>query len=112
MSSYAVKEYLVQHSTSSFNGCHLIIASRECTDSIIQDLKKIHLEPEVIGKVGKKGKPLLNIKDMEIDKYILRRSKINKKIKSFRAKGFENIDKDSEGHHHHRPSSSLLSHLI
>jgi selenophosphate synthase len=94
MSSYAVKEYLVQHSTSSFNGCHLIIASRECTDSIIQDLKKIHLEPEVIGKVGKKGKPLLNIKDMEIDKYILRRSKINKKIKSFRAKGFENIDKD------------------
>jgi hypothetical protein len=72
----------------------LIIASRECTDSIIQDLKKIHLEPEVIGKVGKKGKPLLNIKDTEIDKYILRRSKINKKIKSFRAKGFENIDKD------------------
>jgi selenophosphate synthase len=94
MSSYAVKEYLVQHSTSSFNGCHLIIASRECTDSIIQDLKKIHLEPDVIGKVGKKGKPLLNIKDIEIDKYILRRSKINKKIRSFRAKGFENVDKD------------------
>ena len=94
MSSYAVKEYLVQHSTSSFNGCHLIIASRECTDSIIQDLKKIHLEPEVIGTVGKKGKPLLNIKDIEIDKYILRRSKINKKIRSFRAKGVENMDKD------------------
>jgi hypothetical protein len=72
----------------------LIIASRECTDSIMQDLKKIHLEPEVIGKVGKKGKPLLSIKDVEIDKYILRRSKIYKKIRSFRAKGFEDIDKD------------------
>lgn len=94
MSSYAVKEYLVQHSTSSINGCHLIIATRECTDSIIQDLKKIHLDPEVIGKIGKKGKPLLNIKDIELDKYILRRSKINKKIRSFRAKGFENRDKD------------------
>jgi len=94
ISSYAVKEYLVQHSTSSINGCHLIIATRECTDSIIQDLKKIHLEPEIIGKVGKKGKPLLNIKDIELEKYILRRSKINKKIRSFRAKGFENRDKD------------------
>jgi selenophosphate synthase len=106
MSSYAVKEYLVQHSTSSFNGCHLIIASRECTDSIIQDLKKIHLEPEVIGTVGKKGKPLLNIKDIEIDKYILRRSKINKKIRSFRAKGFENMDKDRRSSLS-SPSSSL-----
>ncbi|MDW3612133.1 MAG: SelD-related putative sulfur metabolism protein [Nitrososphaeraceae archaeon] len=106
MSSYAVKEYLVQHSTSSFNGCHLIIASRECTDSIIQDLKKIHLEPEVIGKVGKKGKPLLNIKDIEFDKYILRRSKINKKIRSFRAKGFENMDKDRRSSLS-SPSSSL-----
>lgn len=106
MSSYAVKEYLVQHSTSSFNGCHLIIASRECTDSIIQDLKKIHLEPEIIGKVGKKGKPLLNIKDIEIDKYILRRSKINKKIRSFRAKGVENMDKDRRSSLS-SPSSSL-----
>lgn len=106
MSSYAVKEYLVQHSTSSFNGCHLIIASRECTDSIIQDLKKIHLEPEVIGTVGKKGKPLLNIKDIEMDKYILRRSKINKKIRSFRAKGFENMDKDRRSSLS-SPSSSL-----
>jgi selenophosphate synthase len=106
MSSYAVKEYLVQHSTSSFNGCHLIIASRECTDSIIQDLKKIHLEPEVIGTVGKKGKPLLNIKDIEIDKYILRRSKINKKIRSFRAKGVENMDKDRRSSLS-SPSSSL-----
>jgi len=94
MSSYAVKEYLVPHSTSSINGCHLIIATRECTDSIIQDLKKIHLDPEVIGKIGKKGKPLLNIKDIDLDKYILRRSKINKKIRSFRAKGFENRNKD------------------
>jgi selenophosphate synthase len=107
MSSYAVKEYLVQHSTSSINGCHLIIATRECTDSIIQDLKKIHLDPEVIGKIGKKGKPLLNIKDIELDKYILRRSKINKKIRSLRAKGFENRDKDPRSPL--PPSSSSLS---
>jgi len=107
MSSYAVKEYLVPHSTSSINGCHLIIATRECTDSIIQDLKKIHLDPEVIGKIGKKGKPLLNIKDIELDKYILRRSKINKKIRSFRAKGFENRNKDPRSPL--PPTSSSLS---
>ncbi len=107
ISSYAVKEYLVQHSTSSINGCHLIIATRECTDSIIQDLKKIHLEPEIIGKVGKKGKPLLNIKDIELEKYILRRSKINKKIRSFRAKGFENRDKDPKRSSFYPHSSSF-----
>jgi len=107
MSSYAVKEYLVPHSTSSINGCHLIIATRECTDSIIQDLKKIHLDPEVIGKIGKKGKPLLNIKDIDLDKYILRRSKINKKIRSFRAKGFENRNKDPRSPL--PPTSSSLS---
>ena len=107
MSSYVVKEYLVQHSTSSINGCHLIIATRECTDSIIQDLKKIHLDPEVIGKIGKKGKPLLNIKDIDLDKYILRRSKINKKIRSFRAKGFENRNKDPRSPL--PPTSSSLS---
>jgi len=87
----------------------LIIAARECTDSIIQDLKKIHLEPEVIGKVGKKGKPLLNIKDTDLDKYILRRSKINKKIRSFRAKGFENLDKDRKRSSLSPPPSSSLS---
>ena len=93
MSAYAVKEYFVQHSTSSLNGCHVIIASKECTDSIIQDLKKIHLEPEVIGKVGKKDKPVLNITDTDIDKYIIRKSKIYKKIRSYRVKGYENKDK-------------------
>ncbi|HET8793502.1 MAG TPA: SelD-related putative sulfur metabolism protein [Nitrososphaeraceae archaeon] len=93
MSSYAVKEYLLQHSTSSFNGCHAIIASKECSDSIIQDLKKIHLEPEIIGKIGKKDKPFLNIKDMDIDKYIMRKSKVYKKIKLYKNKGHENMDK-------------------
>ena len=95
MSTYAVKEYFVQHSTSSLNGCHAIIASKECTDSIIQDLKKIHLAPEVIGKVGKKDKPILNIRDIDIDKYIIRKSKIYKKIRApYRNKGYENKDKD------------------
>ncbi|MCJ7636515.1 MAG: hypothetical protein MUO21_03415 [Nitrososphaeraceae archaeon] len=46
----------------------------------------------------------MSIKDMEIDKYILRRSKIYKKIRSFKAKGFENIDKD--GRRSSPPSSS------
>jgi len=95
MSTYAVKEYFVQHSTSSLNGCHAIIASKECTDSIIQDLKKIHLEPEVVGKVGKKDKSVLNIRDTDIDRYVIRKSKIYKKIGLYKIKGYENKDKDT-----------------
>jgi selenophosphate synthase len=94
MSAYAVKEYFVQHSTSSVNGCHAIIASKECTDSLIQDLRKIHLEPEVIGTIGKKDKPFLYIKDIDIDKYIIRKSKAYKKIRLYKIKGYENKDKD------------------
>jgi hypothetical protein len=56
-------------------------------------LKKIHLEPEVIGKIGKKDKPFLNIKDVDIDKYIIRKSKIYKKIKPYKNKGHENADR-------------------
>ena len=93
MSTYAVEEYLLQHSTSSFNGCHAIIASKECSDSIIQDLKKIHLQPEIIGKIGKKDKSFLNIKDRDIDKYIIRKSKLYKKIRLYKNKGHEDTDR-------------------
>jgi hypothetical protein len=51
----------------------------------------------------------LNIKDTELDKYILRRSKINKKIRSFRAKGFENRNKDLKRSSLSPPSSSSLA---
>ncbi|MGE5782537.1 MAG: hypothetical protein ACM31J_06720 [Nitrososphaerales archaeon] len=83
---YAVKEYFLQNPTSSVNGCHAIIASRELTDSIIQDLKKINLEPEVIGSIGRKGKAFLDIRDINFDKYFLPRSKMYKKLRSFRPK--------------------------
>jgi hypothetical protein len=63
-----------------------IIASRELTDSIIQDLKKINLEPEVIGSIGRKGKAFLDIRDINFDKYFVLRSKMHKKLRSFRPK--------------------------
>jgi hypothetical protein len=58
-------------------------------------LKKIHLEPEVIGKVGKKDKSVLNIRDTDIDRYVIRKSKIYKKIGLYKIKGYENKDKDT-----------------
>lgn len=86
MSCYAIKEYFIQNSTSSTNGCHAIIASKEITDSLIQDFRKINLEPEVIGNIGKKGKKFLNITDSNFDKYFPPRSRIQKKIRGFRQK--------------------------
>jgi len=86
ISCYAIKEYFIQNSTSSVNGCHTIIASKEITDSLIQDLRKIHLEPEIIGKIGKKEKKSLIFTDPNFDKYFPPRSKIQKKIRGFKKK--------------------------
>lgn len=84
ISCYAIKEYFIQNSTSSVNGCHTIIASKEITDPLIQGLKSIHLESEVIGKIGKKGKKSLIITDPNFDKYFPPRSKIQKKVRGFK----------------------------
>jgi hypothetical protein len=55
MAKFATKEFLVENSTASVNGCHLIVAAKEAADLVIEDLKKHNFAPEKIGIVAKKG---------------------------------------------------------
>jgi selenophosphate synthase len=52
---FATKEFLVENATASLNGCHLIVATRDTANLIIEDLKKHNFAPEKIGFVSGKG---------------------------------------------------------
>ena len=86
ISKFAIREFLVENSTAAMNGCHVIIATREVSDLIIPELRKINLEAEMIGSVGKHGKPLLTIKDGNIKEYVLPKSGLFKKPKKLNIK--------------------------
>jgi hypothetical protein len=59
MARFATKEFLVENSTASVNGCHLIVATRDVLNLVAEDLKKHNFAPEAIGSVGSKGAPLV-----------------------------------------------------
>ena len=39
IAKFATKEYLIENTTASSNGCHLIVASKEISSTIIADLQ-------------------------------------------------------------------------
>ncbi len=55
IAKFATKEFLVENATASVNGCHLIVATRDAANLIIEDLKKHNFAPERIGIVARKG---------------------------------------------------------
>lgn len=73
---FAINEFIVENATSSVNGCHLIIAHKNITNAILDELKKINLEPQVIGKMGKKGEPRITFINENINNYILSKNKL------------------------------------
>jgi hypothetical protein len=55
IAKFATKEFLVENTTASLNGCHLMVATKDAASLIIEDLKKHNFAPERIGFVAKKG---------------------------------------------------------
>ena len=50
----ATTENIIPNSTSSVNGCHIIIASNEVANQIAEDLKKHNFDAKIIGEVIEK----------------------------------------------------------
>jgi selenophosphate synthase len=74
---FATKELLVENATAASTGCHMIIATKNVVDLIMEDLRKHNFEPSVIGFIGKKESPGLTI-DADIDKYVASKAKLAK----------------------------------
>jgi hypothetical protein len=45
----------MENATASLNGCHIIVATKDVTNLIMEELRKHNFAPERIGFVEKKG---------------------------------------------------------
>jgi selenophosphate synthase len=61
IAKYATKEFLVDNATASLNGCHLIIATKDAANLVIEDLKRHNFAPERIGIVTNRGSPSVKL---------------------------------------------------
>jgi selenophosphate synthase len=78
---FATKELLVENATAASIGCHMIAATKNVANLIIEDLRKHNFEPSIIGFVAKKEGPGLII-EVDIDKYIASKAKLTKLTRS------------------------------
>lgn len=52
---FATREFLMENATASLNGCHIIVATKDVANLIMEELRKHNFAPERIGFVEKKG---------------------------------------------------------
>jgi selenophosphate synthase len=74
---FATKELLVENTTAASIGCHMIAATKNVANLIIEDLQKHNFEPSIIGFVAKKEGPGLKI-EVDIDKYVASKAKLTR----------------------------------
>jgi selenophosphate synthase len=55
IAKFVTKEFLVENATASLNGCHIIVATKDVANLIMEELSKHNFAPERIGFVEKKG---------------------------------------------------------
>lgn len=69
LARFATDEFLVSNSTASVNGCHLIISNEDLAPLILEDLRKHNFNPQIIGFVTDKERPMVTINN-NINKYV------------------------------------------
>jgi selenophosphate synthase len=55
IAKFVTREFLVENATASLNGCHIIVATRDVANLIMEELRKHNFTPERIGFVERKG---------------------------------------------------------
>jgi selenophosphate synthase len=55
IAKFVTSEFLVENATASLNGCHIIVATKDVANLIMEELRKHNFAPERIGFVQKKG---------------------------------------------------------
>jgi selenophosphate synthase len=72
---FATREFFVENSTASANGCHLIVASNNAADMIEQELRKHNYDPHRIGFVAQKENPSVEF-GKEVNQYVASKAKL------------------------------------
>ena len=74
----ATSESLVENSTASQHGCHLIIGTKDVLNMVAGELDQHHFAPERIGFVAKIGAPSVAIEKDAGGQYVAAKSKLAK----------------------------------
>jgi selenophosphate synthase len=76
-SKQATKECIISNSTCAGNDCHLIVASNEVANNVLEDLRKHSYDPMIIGRVANNDGPKVTISNKLMEfvaaKYIISR---------------------------------------
>jgi selenophosphate synthase len=75
IAKFASSAFLVENATASLNGCHLIVATKDVANLIIEDLGKHNFAPERIGSVTGKGVASVRL-PQEADQYVASKAKL------------------------------------
>lgn len=73
----ATRECVISNTTSSTNGCHIILASSKVAADVLADLKKHNFDPQIIGIVMDDEKPTVTISN-NITDYVAAKNIVNK----------------------------------
>lgn len=72
----ATKESLVENSTASQHGCHILVGTKDVLDLVAEDLRQHHFAPERIGIIAKKGAPSVAIVGKDASLYVAHKAKL------------------------------------
>ncbi len=75
ISKFATRELLIENSTASSNGCHLIVTTKDVASLVVDDLRRHSFEPTVIGFFSKKERPYVTT-EKDIVQYVASKSKL------------------------------------
>lgn len=75
IAKFATNEFLVEDTTTSLNGCHVLIAGKDIANLIMEDLRKHNFAPERIGFVQKRGSWAVKF-DSDIGQYVASKARI------------------------------------
>jgi hypothetical protein len=84
IAKFATREFLVENATASLNGCHLIVATKDVANLIMEDLKKHNFAPERIGYVAKKGSASVEFATTDVIQFVASKAKLARLIASDR----------------------------
>jgi hypothetical protein len=84
IAKFATREFLVENATASLNGCHMIVATKDVANLIMEDLKKHNFAPERIGYVAKKGSASVEFATTDVIQFVASKAKLARLIASDR----------------------------
>jgi selenophosphate synthase len=75
ISKFVTSEFLIENSTASLNGCHIIVATKDVANLIMEELKKHNFAPEKIGFVERKGSWSVSF-DIDVSQFVASKVKL------------------------------------